>query len=98
VRTAPFVVAAMVLAGIGEGPQLTALFAVRHREAPEGLRGQIFTTGASLKITAFAVGAGLAGPLAARSLPGALVTAAGFEVLAALVFAAVGAVRRAGAA
>ncbi|MEV0505722.1 MFS transporter, partial [Streptomyces spectabilis] len=52
-------VAAMVVAGAAEGPQLTALFAVRHREAPERLRGQIFTTGASLKITGYAVGAGL---------------------------------------
>ncbi|MET7621010.1 MFS transporter [Streptomyces sp. NPDC005408] len=77
-------IAAVVLAGIGEGPQLTALFAIRHREAPERLRGQIFTTGASLKLTAFAVGAALAGPLAVRSLPGALLTAAGFQLLAAL--------------
>ncbi|MFE7115748.1 MFS transporter, partial [Streptomyces sp. NPDC057654] len=91
-RTVPLI-AAMVLVGIGEGPQLTALFAVRHREAPEGLSGQVFTTGASLKITAFAVGAGLAGPLAAWSLSGALLAAAGVELLAALVFAVVGAFR-----
>ncbi len=77
---------AAVLVGLGEGPQLTALFAVRHREAPEHLRGQIFTTGASLKITGFALGAGLAGPLAARSLPGALLAAAAFQVLAGLLF------------
>ncbi|MCX4821821.1 MFS transporter [Streptomyces sp. NBC_01142] len=80
-------VAAVVLAGIGEGPRLTALFAVRHREAPERLRSQIFTTGASLKLTGFAVGAGIAGPLAARSLPAALVAAAGFALLAALSYA-----------
>jgi hypothetical protein len=60
------------------------LFAVRHREAPERLRGQIFTPGASVKITGFALGAALAGPAAARSLPAALATAAGFELLAAL--------------
>ncbi|KOU04183.1 integral membrane protein [Streptomyces sp. NRRL F-5755] len=77
---------AAVLAGLGEGPQLTALFAVRHREAPEHLRGQVFTTGASLKITGFALGAGLAGPLAARSLPGALLTAAALQLLAGLLF------------
>ncbi|TYB46216.1 MFS transporter [Actinomadura chibensis] len=75
-------VAAAVLAGLGEGPQLTALFAVRHREAPEGLRGQIFTTGASLKITAFALGAAVAGPLADRALPAALLAAAGVQVVA----------------
>ncbi|WP_381803058.1 MFS transporter [Streptomyces niveus] len=78
------VVAAVLLVGIGEGPQLTALFAIRHREAPERLRGQIFTTGASLKITGFALGAGLAGPLATWSLPGALLTAAGVQAVATL--------------
>ncbi|MCX5203400.1 MFS transporter [Streptomyces sp. NBC_00237] len=73
------------LTGCAVGPQLTALFAIRHREAPERLRGQVFTTGASLKITGFALGAALAGPLAARSVPAALLAAAGFQVLAALV-------------
>ncbi|WP_369395408.1 MFS transporter [Streptomyces sp. CG1] len=80
---------ALLLAGIGEGPQLTALFAVRHREAPEHLRGQIFTTGASLKITGFASGAAIAGPLAAWSLTGTLATAAGVAALAAPAFLAV---------
>ncbi|MEV5980475.1 MFS transporter [Streptomyces sp. NPDC052114] len=81
------VIAAVLLAGAGEGPQLTALFAIRHREAPERLRGQVFTTGASLKITGFAAGAAVAGPLAARSLPGALLAAAALEVTAALTYA-----------
>ncbi|MFF4563775.1 MFS transporter [Streptomyces sp. NPDC001435] len=79
-------VVALLIAGIGEGPQLTALFAVRHREAPEQLRGQTFTTGASLKITGFAVGAAVAGPIATWSLPGALAVAACVAVLAALAF------------
>ncbi|MFG1685117.1 MFS transporter [Nonomuraea sp. NPDC049269] len=79
-------VVAMLIAGIGQGPQLTALFAVRHREAPENLRGQIFTTGASLKITGFALGAAAAGPIATWSLPGALGLAATLAVLAALAF------------
>ncbi len=74
---------AVVVAGLGEGPQLVALFAVRHREAPEELRGQIFTTGASLKITAFAVGAAVAGPVASRSLTAALIVASGLALLAA---------------
>ncbi|MGW7688169.1 MFS transporter [Streptomyces asiaticus] len=79
-------IAAVLLTGAAEGPQLTALFAIRHREAPERLRGQVFTTGASLKITGFALGAALAGPLATWSLPGALVVAGGCEALAVLVF------------
>ncbi|MET8576761.1 MFS transporter [Streptomyces sp. NPDC005012] len=79
-------VLAMVLMGLGEGPQLTALFAVRHREAPENLRGQIFTTGASLKLTGFALGAAVAGPVASWSLRGALALAAGVAILAAAAF------------
>ncbi|MFF4752711.1 MFS transporter [Streptomyces sp. NPDC002514] len=81
-------IAAAVLTGIAEGPSLTALFAVRHREAPAGLRGQIFTTGASLKITAFALGAALAAPLAARSLPLTMTLAAATAAAAALAFSA----------
>lgn len=87
-RPAVLVVAVLIL-GAGEGPQLAALFAVRHREAPEHLRGQIFTTGASLKITGFALGAAVAGPAANWSLPGALALAATLAALAALVFFAV---------
>ncbi|MEV4249782.1 MFS transporter [Streptosporangium canum] len=79
-------VAAVVVAGAGEGPQLTAVLAVRHRDAPERLRGQIFTTAASLKITSFAAGSAIAGPLAAWSLTGALCAAAGLQLLAALAY------------
>ncbi|MGY3061253.1 MFS family permease [Streptomyces sp. TE3672] len=82
-------VVAVLALGIGEGPQLAALFAVRHREAPEHLRGQIFTTGASLKITGFALGAAVAGPIATWSLRGALALAASVAVLAALAFFAI---------
>ncbi|WP_346048801.1 MFS transporter [Actinomadura chokoriensis] len=82
-------IVALVATGIGQGPQLVALFAVRHREAPENLRGQIFTTGASLKITGFAVGAAIAGPLAAWSLPGALTLASVLAVVAVLASLAI---------
>ncbi|MER6599245.1 MFS transporter [Streptomyces parvus] len=76
-------VMAVTVMGLAEGPQLTALFAVRHREAPERLRAQVFTTGSSLKITGFAVGAAVAGALADRFLPGALLIAAATAALAA---------------
>ncbi len=79
-------VAAIALGGAGEGPQLTALFAVRHRESPEHMRGQIFTTAASLKIGGLAVGAALAGPLAGRSVTACLFIAAGFELCAAAAY------------
>ncbi|MBA2895013.1 MFS transporter [Nonomuraea soli] len=80
-------VVAAVVAGVGEGPQLTALFAIRHREAPGRLRSQIFTTGASLKITSFAVGSALAGPLVDLSPSTALLAGAGIMVVAALAYA-----------
>ncbi|WP_216208204.1 MFS transporter [Amycolatopsis aidingensis] len=83
-----YAVLAVVIAGLGDGPQLTALFAIRHREAPARLRAQIFTTGASLKISGFALGSALAGPLAATSLTACLLVAAGVELLAALTFLA----------
>jgi len=80
------VVAAALTAGVGEGPQLAALLAIRHRESPERLRSQVFTTGASLKITGFALGAAVAGPLATHSLPTALLTAAAVQLVAGLSF------------
>ncbi|YCK36495.1 MFS transporter [Actinomadura sp. ATCC 39365] len=78
-------VVAAGLVGAGEGPQLTALFAVRQREAPAGLRSQVFTTGASLKITSFAVGSALAGPLSAHSAGAALLTGAALQAVAACI-------------
>jgi MFS family permease len=81
---------AVALGGVGEGPQLTALFAVRHRESPEDMRGQIFTTAASLKIGGLAAGAALAGPLAGRSVTVCLLIAAGFELCAAAAYVLTG--------
>jgi len=59
---------------------------VRHREAPEHMRGQIFTTGASLKIAGLAAGAALAGPLASRSVAACLLAAAMTELCAAAAY------------
>jgi hypothetical protein len=75
--------AAVALAGAGEGPQLTALFAIRHRETPAQMRGQVYTTAASLKIAGLAAGAALGGPLAGHSVTTCLLVAAGIELLAA---------------
>jgi hypothetical protein len=82
--------AAVALSGVGEGPQLTALFSVRHRESPAHLRGQIFTTAASLKVAGLAAGAALAGPLASRSVTACLLLAAGFDLCAAAAYALIG--------
>src|SRR5580658_6888088 len=85
--------AAVAVVGVGEGPQLTALFAIRHREAPEHMRGQIYTTAASLKIAGLAAGAALAGPLAGRSVTACLLVAAGAELCAAAVYLLTGGTR-----
>jgi MFS family permease len=75
-------VAAAFVAGVAEGPQLAAVFQVRHREAPEALRSQLFTTAASVKMSAFAAGAAAAGALAVHSVTGCLLAAAGAQALA----------------
>ncbi|MFF7814057.1 MFS transporter [Streptomyces sp. NPDC007945] len=80
-------VVAFAVAGAAEGPQLTALFAVRHEETPEGLRGRVFAVGTSVKITGFAVGAVVAGWVAARSVPAALLLAAVLCAVSALPYA-----------
>jgi hypothetical protein len=54
------------------------------------MRGQIFTTAASLKIGGLAAGAALAGPLAGRSVTACLLIAAGFELCAATVYVLAG--------
>jgi MFS family permease len=76
--------AAVAVAGAGEGPQLTALFAIRHRETPARMRGQVYTTAASLKIAGLAAGAALGGPLAGHSVTSCLLIAAGTELCAAV--------------
>lgn len=77
---------AMLIIGLADGPQLAAIFAVRHREAPEGSRGQVFTTGASIKITSAALGAGLAGQLSGISLKLTILVACFVQLSAAAAF------------
>ena len=86
--------AAVALGGAGEGPQLTALLAVRHRETPARMRGQVYTTAASLKIAGLAAGTALAGPLAGWSVTGCLLIAAGTELCAAAAYLAAGSTRQ----
>lgn len=77
---------AMLIVGLADGPQLAAIFAVRHREAPERSRSQVFTTGASLKITSAALGAALAGQLSGVSLKLTILVAFFVQLSAAAVF------------
>lgn len=86
---AGWVIVAIVVAGVADGPQLSAVFAVRHREAPARLRAQVFTTAASLKLAAGALGAALAGHLASSPAL-VLVVAAATQAAALLAFLALG--------
>jgi MFS family permease len=81
----PVAVAVAAFTGLAAGPAFAALFAVRQQWSPAGLRGQIFTTGASLKIGAYAIGAALAGPTLAGVGPrGAVAATAAAELFAVL--------------
>jgi len=88
--TLPVALGAAAVAGLFDGPLLAATLNLRQRWAPEWLRTQVFTTAASLKIGAFAVGSALAGPTAdwvgAR---GMLAIVAAGQVVAVLVALAV---------
>jgi MFS family permease len=88
----PVALALVALAGLVEGPAFAATFATRQRWSPPALRGQIFTTAASLKLGAFAVGSALAGPALGRAGVGGILVAVGaFQLLAVVLGAAAGA-------
>lgn len=67
------VVVLAALAGLPHGPVLPAIFAVRQRYAPARLLAQVATTGASLKIGAYALGAALGGTFMGRLGPTAMI-------------------------
>ena len=58
----PVALGLIALGGFADGPGLAATFGARQRWTPRALLGQIFTTAASLKVGAFAIGAACAGP------------------------------------
>lgn len=80
------VLAIMALVGLADGPQLAAVFTVRHRESPDRSRSQVFTTGASWKISAAALGALLAGYVSTISINTALLAAAFVQLAAAGIY------------
>jgi MFS family permease len=94
VSNATLVIAAVAVVGIADGPQLAAVFAIRHLESPPRLRGQVFTTGASLKITAGALGAVLAGALAEQSTTLLIAVAAATQMTALICFTPVPSISR----
>jgi MFS family permease len=66
-----------VVAGFLEGPTLTAVFAARQRYTPPALLAQVSTTGASLKIGAFALGSAAGGLLVPVLGPAAVIAVVG---------------------
>ncbi|MEU4966733.1 MFS transporter [Streptomyces smyrnaeus] len=60
----PWTVVLFALAGLGDGPLLTATLRIRADHAPEEARTQVFTLGAGLKLTAAAAGTALVGAFA----------------------------------
>lgn len=78
-------VLAVLVLGFGDGPQLAAVFAVRHRDSPARNRAQVFTTAASVKVGSAAAGALLAGVLAEVSAAAVLLAAAATQLVAAVV-------------
>jgi hypothetical protein len=75
----------VAVAGFVEGPAFAATFATRQRWSPPALRGQIFTTAASLKLGMFAIGSALAGPVLGVAGVGGILVAAGAVQLLAVV-------------
>ncbi|MFD9261767.1 hypothetical protein ACFVZQ_25305, partial [Streptomyces sp. NPDC059538] len=65
--------ALFAVAGVCDGPLLTATLRIRSEHAPEGARTQVFTLGAGLKLTAASAGAALVG-IAADAPAAALLT------------------------
>ena len=79
----PVALALIALGGLVDGPGLSAQFAARQRWTPSEMLGQIFTTAASMKVGAFAIGAAVAGPaVVALGAPGTIVLAASLQIAA----------------
>ncbi len=80
----PVMLAVVALAGFADGPGLAATFATRQRYVPPELLGQVFTTGAGLKVGAFSLGSAMAGPVVlGAGSAGALLIAACVQFVAA---------------
>lgn len=79
-RTPIAVVLAMALFGLASGPIDIGLFALRQRRTDPRLFGRVFAVSMALNFAGIPVGSALGGPLVARSIPLALLLAAGVAV------------------
>jgi predicted MFS family arabinose efflux permease len=91
----PVALGLIALAGLIDGPNLSATFGARQQWTPSPLLGQIFTTAASLKVGAFSLGAAVAGPaVVALGARGTLLLAAAVQFVAVGAGIALGGLRR----
>ena len=67
--TYPLTLAGFALAGLANGPFVTATFAARGRYAPPEARAQVFVSMAGLKVAAGSAGAAVAGATIAAAGP-----------------------------
>ncbi|MFI9812071.1 MFS transporter [Saccharothrix variisporea] len=80
----PVLVGLVLVAGFAQGPTLTSLITARQVYTPAELLGQVSTTGASLKLGGFAIGAAVGGVLVVRTGPSTVILlVAGVHLLAA---------------
>ncbi|MFB6578383.1 MFS transporter [Streptomyces sp. NPDC056402] len=77
--------ALFALAGVCDGPLLTATLRIRAQYAPEEVRTQVFTLGAGLKVTAASTGAALVGIVADAPAAALLTGIAGLLLASALL-------------
>lgn len=84
------VLAAAAVVGATDAPQLAAMFRVRIREAPEAVRAQVFTTGASLRLTAYAVMSAVLGAMIAAGPAVIVATGAAVHLVGVALGVAVG--------
>ncbi|MBA2506926.1 MAG: MFS transporter [Thermoleophilaceae bacterium] len=79
----PLALAFIAVSGLCDGPGLAATFSTRQQYTPRELYGQVSTTGVAFKVSAFAMGAAVAGPVVVALGPeGAIWVCAGMQFLA----------------
>ena len=89
-NSVPAVLIWAFIIGLAEIPQLSSIFLVRNREAPVRVRSQVFTTGASLRTSAFAVGSAVFGSLLVYGTTFVILCGVGLHVVALAIGLAAG--------
>jgi len=82
--------------GLADGPMATAMLSVRERESPPAAMAQVFTTGASLRTSAYAIATAALGTLAGQGFRTVLLWGTAVELAGVLAGWLVGRSRRPG--